>query len=246
MVGSEDDDERQNGDERQDDNGRQEHDGRQLPERLFTDLILDPKSSATTVASAAVRAWGFDALAFAARVQAEHPEATSRDLAKMVKARHATLARMGGAAAALPSSLVTTNTAAAVAPPALVGLWIRSRMVVHIAAVYGRDTTKPEMVAELLALQGFYAVAEPAARVVASDRSMRWATRVVNAHLKGDTLKKAKKDFDRVHVKFSRAGVLRALPYLAVPVSAVVNEATTRSLANRVIEFYDPTPRRAS
>lgn len=233
MVGSEADD------------GRQDDDGRQLPERLFRDLIRDRKAAADTIALAAVREWGADARDFAARVRAEHAEATSRDLAEMVKARHATLARMGGAAAALPPSLGTTDTKATVAPSALATFWIQSRMVVHIAAVYGRDTTKPEMVAELITLQGVYAATEPV-RVGASKGAILYATRVINAHLKGDALRNAKAQFRRGHVNFSRAGVLRALPYLAIPVSAGVNEAATRSLANRAIKFYEPAPHRAS
>lgn len=176
-------------------------------------------SAPKTIALAAVKEWGDEARDYATRVKAENPDATKRDLALMVKARHATLARMGGAVAALPTSLSDGNPVVSAPPSALLAVWIQSRMVVHIAAVYGRDTTSPEMVGELWTLQSFYALTSEPARLSASRRTMRFATRTVNKHLKGDALKETMRQFRRVNVEFSRAGVLRALPYLAVPVS---------------------------
>jgi uncharacterized protein (DUF697 family) len=96
----------------------------------------------------------------------------------MVRKRHAILARMEGAAAGVPGSLVpVVGTAASVLPDITALAWIQSRMVVHIAAVYGYDTTDRETAAELLVLQGFYNTTE-AARVAVSEAGKRVANRL--------------------------------------------------------------------
>jgi len=63
-------------------------------------------------------------------------------------------------------------------------------------------------------------------------------------YLKGATLVLVRQLFRYVGIKFSRAGLLRAVPLLAIPLSAAVNEVATRSLAKRAIKFYDLNPRR--
>jgi hypothetical protein len=221
---------------------KRDEDVSRLPEHLFAELMANPLAAPRIVALAAVRQWGVDARDYATRVKVERPDATGRELAEMVKKRHLTLARSVGVIAALPTSVSEGNPVVS-APPGLLLVWIQSRMVVHIAAVYGRETTTPDMVAELMALQGAHALASEPARLFASRRTMRYVTRTVNTHLKGETLKEAKRQFKRVGVNnFTRAGLLRTVPYLAVPVSVGVNEASTRWLANRAISLYDANP----
>lgn len=63
---------------------------------------------------------------------------------------------------ASPGSFAPLAGSAAALLPDLGALaWIQSRMVVHIAAVYGHDTTDRETAAELLVLQGIYDTTEP-------------------------------------------------------------------------------------
>src|SRR5215204_5255803 len=72
---------------------------RHLPEGLWQRLRSAPILAPQYLALAAVNRWGEQARQYAAQVQREHPDAPSRELAQMVKSRHALLARMEGAAA---------------------------------------------------------------------------------------------------------------------------------------------------
>jgi len=114
--------------------------------------------------------------------------------------------------------------------------------VVHIAAVYGHDTNDRETAAELLVLQGIYTTTE-AARVALTEATKRVATRAVNLHLKGGTLLLLKQLFRYVGIKFTVVGVLKVVPFVAIPVNAGVNGLATGSLAKRAIKFYDLEPR---
>jgi uncharacterized protein (DUF697 family) len=162
----------------------------------------------------------------------------------MVKSRHALLARMEGASAGIPPSVAPgLGTVAVILPDIAALAWLQSRMVVQIAAVYGHDTTDEEMAAELLVLQGFYNATD-AARVAVTEASKRVAQRVIHTYIKGSTLVLLKQLFKYVGIKFTRGGLLKAVPYIAIPLGAVINEAATRSLAKRAIKFYDLQPRR--
>jgi len=220
-----------------------EEDFRNLPEGLWDRLRAEPTHAPEYLALAAVERWGEHAREFARRVRAEYPEASGAELAEMVKSRHATLARMEGAAAGVPGAFVPIAGAIVSVVPDLAALaWIQSRMVVQIAAVYGHDTTDQDMAAELLVLQGFYNTTEMA-RIAVAKAGQRIAKRLAMNYLKGGTLVLVRQLFRYVGIKFSRAGLLRAIPLLAIPLSAGVNELATRSLANRAIKFYDLRPR---
>ena len=219
------------------------HGAPKLPEGLWRRLRADPAHAPQYLALAAVERWGEQARDYARRVRAEHPAATNRELAAMVKSRHAVLARMEGATAGLPATAAPVVGAFASVPPDLAALaWIQCRMVVHIAAVYGADTTDPETAAELLVLQGFYNTTE-AARVALTEAGVRVATRLVNLYVKGSSLQLAKQLFRFVGIKFTRVWLLEAVPLVSIPISAIVNEGATRSLANRAMKFYDLSPR---
>lgn len=217
-------------------------DARNLPEGLWSRLRADPKHAPHYLALAAVTQWGEQARGYAVQVRREHPEATSQQLALMVKSRHALLARMEGAAAGVPGSFAPgPGTAAAIVPDLAALAWLQSRMVVHIAAVYGHDTADREMAAELLVLQGFYNSTD-AARVAVTEASKRVAGRLVSTYLKGSTLVLLKQLFRYVGIKFTKVGVVKAIPFISIPLGAVVNETATRSLAKRAIKFYDTRP----
>jgi uncharacterized protein (DUF697 family) len=216
---------------------------RHLPEGLWPRLRSDPVRAPQYLALAAVDAWGAQARDYARRVRNEHPQASAHDLAEMVRKRHATLARLEGAAAGLPATVAPLAGSAIGILPDLGALaWIQSRMVIHIAAVYGHDTTDRETAAEMLVLLGIYRTTE-AARVALAEAAKRVSARLINAYVKGATLALLKQLFRYVGIKFTRTGLLRAVPFVSVPISAAVNEASTRSLGNRAIEFYATSPR---
>jgi hypothetical protein len=215
---------------------------RHLPEGLWQRLRSDPTHASQYLALGAVDRWGEQARQYAARVRQDHPDATSQQLAQMVKSRHALLARMEGAVAGVPGSFAPgPGTALALLPDLGALAWLQSRMVVHIAAVYGHDTTDEEMAAELLVLQGIYNTTD-AARVALTEASKRVAKRLVNTYIKGSTLVLLKQLFRYVGIKFTRTGLVKAIPFISVPLGAVINETATRSLARRAIQFYDTRP----
>jgi hypothetical protein len=219
-------------------------DGRHLPEGLWERLRSDPANAPQHLALAAVDQWGTHAREYANQVRREYPDATPKELAEMVKTRHALLARMEGAAAGVPGSFFPVGGAVATLLPDVGALaWIQSRMVVHIAAVYGHDTNHRETAAELLVLQGIYNTTE-AARVALTEASKRVATRLVNMYVRGATLVLLRQLFRYVGIRFTRVGLLKAVPFVAIPVNAGVNEAATRSLGRKAIRFYDLEPRR--
>lgn len=226
------------------DDGEDREEVRHLPEGLWERLRSDPTHVPQHLALAAVDRWGQQARDYGDRVRRGYPDATNRELAEMVKARHALLARMEGAAAGVPGSFFPLAGSTAALLPDLTALaWIQSRMVVHIAAVYGHDTNHRETAAELLVLQGIYNTTE-AARVALTEASKRVATRLVNTYIKGTTLVLLKQLFRYVGIKFTRTGLLKAVPFIAVPINAGVNELATRSLAKRAIKFYELQPRK--
>jgi hypothetical protein len=110
-------------------------------------------------------------------------------------------------------------------------------------AVYGRDTTSRETAAELLVLQGIYNTTE-AARIALAEASKRVATRLVNMYAKGATLVLLKQLFRYVGIKFTRTGLLKAVPFTSVPLNAGVNGFSTRSLGKKATKFYDLEPRK--
>jgi uncharacterized protein (DUF697 family) len=218
---------------------REREEVQHLPEGLWQQLRSDPGGAPEHLALAAIDRWGQQARAFGEQARREHPDASNRELAELVKARHALLARMAGAAAGVPGSLVPVAGSVAALLPDLGALaWIQSRMVVHIAAVYGHDTTDRETAAELLVLQGIYNTTG-AARVALTQASQRVATRLVKRYVTGATLVLLRNLFRYVGIRFVRTGLLKAVPFVAIPIGAVVNEAATRSLANRAITYYD-------
>ncbi len=162
-----------------------DEDDRHLPEGLWERLRAEPARAPQHLSLAAVDHWGEQAQEYARRVRDEYPHATSHELAVKVKARHALLARMEGAAAGVPGTLAPlAGTAAALLPDIGALAWIQSRMVIHIAAAYGHDTTDRETAAELLVLQGFYNNTE-AARVALAEAAKRVTTRLINLYVKG-------------------------------------------------------------
>lgn len=219
--------------------------GHSLPDGLWARLRSDPARAPHYVALAAVERWGEQAREYAGRVREQNADASAEELAEMVKARHALLARMEGATAGVPATFAPgAGTAAALLPDVAALAWIQSRMVIHIAAVYGHDTTDSEMAAELLVLQGFYNSTE-AARVALTEASKRVATRLVNQYIRGNTLILLKQLFRYVGIRFTRVGVLKAVPFISIPINAGVNEAATRSLARKAIKYYGTRPRSA-
>jgi len=201
---------------------------RQLPRGLWERLRADPARAPEHLALAAADYHGPAAEAWAAEKRATFASGPE-ELARMAKARHATLARFGGAASGVGGFVTVLPDLAALA-------WIQSRLVFFVAAAYGYDANDRMRPAELLVLQGLYpdpvsarAALDGVGRSVASAYVGQRMNR--DEALTGRLLKMVGKSATK-----RLAG--RLIPGVAVVVNAVGNERDTRALADRAIAFY--------
>ena len=104
---------------------------RELPPGLWNRLRLDPLRSPEHIALAAAATFGPQAAAWATEKRSRYAVAPD-ELARMAKSRHATLARLEGAATGV-GGFVT------VVPDMVALVWIQARLVFYVAAAYGFD-----------------------------------------------------------------------------------------------------------
>ena len=203
---------------------------RQLPPGLWDRLRTDPARAPEHIALAAARSFGPQAARWADDKRARFAVSPA-ELGKMAKTRHATLARLEGAATGV-GGIITML-------PDLVGLaWIQSRLVFYVAAAYGYDPRDPMRPAELLVLHDLYP--DPlAARRALDGMGDHVALAYVSSRLTMSddemlTYKLAK----FVGVRSARKLAGRMIPGVAIAFNAVGNERRTRALADRAIRFY--------
>lgn len=211
------------------------------------------------LAEAAVASQGRSAENYANSLDTEVPV---EELVRRVISAHRTLARVEGVSAGAVVSFaeMTTlvGTAGTMTLPAaavtltgdIIGLaWIQVRMTLIVAALYGHDPADPARVKELLTLTGVYGVGPAGAAANAAARgSQRVGKRLLNRYLKGEALKTLKQLFRFVGIKFSRAGLIRGLPLVNMPINAVVNDRATAALGKKASDYYRelPAPARRS
>ncbi|SBT49365.1 hypothetical protein [Micromonospora auratinigra] len=108
--------------------------------------VLDhPGFAPELLAGAAVAALGPRAGDWAERTRAAYPDADADGLARLATRRFVRLAGTGGALAAGAGLFAPAAELAAV-------LWTQANLVLHLAAVYGREPGHPDRVPELLVL----------------------------------------------------------------------------------------------
>jgi len=201
---------------------------RQLPRGLWEQLRADPARAPEHLALAAADFHGPAAGAWAAEKRATF--ATGPDeLARMAKARHATLARLGGAATGVGGFITVIPDLAALA-------WIQSRLVFFVAAAYGYDANDPMRPAELLVIQGLYS--DPATARAALDGVGRSVVSAYADKRMNSDEALASRLLKVVGKRATKRLAGRMIPGLAVVVNAVGNERDTRALADRAIAFY--------
>ncbi|HVF20946.1 MAG TPA: hypothetical protein VNA14_12000 [Mycobacteriales bacterium] len=177
-------------------------------------------------------------------------------LVRRVISAHRTLARVHGASAGAAVSFaeITTvvGTAGTLTLPAaavtltgdIIGLaWIQTRMTLIVAALYGHDPRDPARVKELLTFNGVYGTA-PVTTVAnaASQAGRRVGKRLLVRYLRGETLQTLKLLFRLVGIRFGRAGLMRGLPLVNIPINAVVNERVTAALGRKAAGYYRTLP----
>jgi hypothetical protein len=202
-----------------------------IPPDLLTRLRADPIRAPETIALAAGEVHGPAAAAWKSDLRSRY-EMSDADLAKRAKARHAALARFGGAATGVGGLITAIPDLASL-------LWIQSRLVFYVAASYGHDPNDRMRPAELLVLRDLYP--DTASARQALDGTGRllahaYIERSVNGGRQDAALISSLLRF--AGKRTVRRLAARSIPGFAVLFNAVSNERETRALANRAIEFY--------
>jgi hypothetical protein len=200
------------------------------PPDLIARLRAAPARAPETFALAAVQVHGPAARRWAEGERAKGRR-SERELARRVKARHATLARAEGAATGI-GGIITFL-------PDLVSLlWIQARLVIFLAAAHGRDPEDPRRAAELLHLRDLYdTVDEAQAALEGTGRHVVLAS--ADKAVRGREESALVSGLLRFAGKRAARGLAgRMVPGVAVLFNAVGNERDTRALADRAIAFY--------
>jgi hypothetical protein len=193
---------------------------------------------------------------YSERLRAADTKVSTDELVDRVVRAHVMLARSEGAAAggATSAAEVTTvvGSGGTLTLPAAVVItaadltalaWIQLRMVLIIAALHGHDASDPARLREFLSLQGASgALGAPGAARPAAAGAGRVAARLINRHLRGPALATIKSLFRAAGINFARAGLLRQLFVLNIPINAAFNDVATRRLANKARSFYRTSP----
>jgi hypothetical protein len=128
----------------------------------ITPRLLDrPGHAPELLALAAVRAIGPQARDWATQTRATYPAATADGLARLATRRFVRMAGAGGAVSAAFGLLTPVVELTATA-------WAQAALVLHLAAVYGRDPLDAERAVDLLVLVGVHPSPEVARAALAA------------------------------------------------------------------------------
>ncbi|MEU0153119.1 hypothetical protein [Micromonospora fulviviridis] len=199
--------------------------------------VLDhPGFAPELLALAAVDALGPRAADWVQRTRDAYPDADADGLARLVTRRFVRLAGTGGALAAGAGLFAPVAELTAV-------LWTQANLVLHLAAVYGRDPAHPDRVAELLVLTQVHPDAGTA-------RAALDAARSAGAPAEGPWSRAAEAAWRLATPLAAQATgwlglrlAARLLPGAAALAAAAGDTASAQRLAARAINLYRPTRR---
>jgi EcsC protein family len=202
--------------------------GADVPEGLFASVRADPIRAPEHIALAAAERHAPAAAAWVAEKHGRFAH-DPRELAKMAKRKHATLARFEGAATGVGGVFTVVPDMVALA-------WIQTRLVFFVAAAFGYDPYDPMRPAELLVIMELYD--DPHAARKALDGV---GTTMVEAYA-GNRLQREEALALRLGKMLGRRTLRRfagrLVPIAAVAFNSIGNERNTRELADRAIRFY--------
>ncbi|OKI58057.1 hypothetical protein A6A27_07115 [Micromonospora sp. CB01531] len=200
-------------------------------------LLDHPGFAPELLARAAVEALGPRAGDWAERTRDRYPDADADGLARLATRQFVRLAGMGGALAAGAGLLAPVAELAAV-------LWTQANLVLHLAAVYGRDPGHPDRVVELLVLTQVHPDAGTARAALAAVTS-------AGAPADGPWPRAAEAAWRLATPLAAQAGgwlglrvASRLLPGAAPLAAAAGDSAAAERLAARAVSLYRPTRRR--
>ena len=200
----------------------------ELPPGLWNRLRLDPLRSPEHIALAAADTFAPQAAAWAAEKRDRYSVGPA-ELGQMAKRRHATLARLEGAATGVGGFVTVVPDMAAL-------LWIQARLVFFVAAAHGFDPHDPMRPAEALVLFDVYPDPVTARRALDGIGST-----LVEAYIGSRTAREealALRLAKVLGVRSVRRLAGRLIPGFAIAWNAIGNERRTRALADRAIRFY--------
>jgi EcsC protein family len=202
----------------------------QVPDSLWERLRADPVRAPEHVALAASQMHAPAAAEWAAEKRGRLA-VSERDLARMAKRRHATLARFGGAATGVGGIFT-------VVPDIVMLAWIQSRLVFFIAAAYGFDPHDRMRPAELLVLRDLYPDPETARRALDGIGKTVAEAYVGTKIERGREQAMLSRLLRFVGKRTATRAARRLIPGIGMVFNAAANEKDTRALADRAIKFY--------
>lgn len=194
-------------------------------------ILEHPEYAPELLALAAVRTLGPEAESWVRRTRDDYPTASAHGLARLAVRRFVRLAAAGGAVASAAGLLVPFATPAVLA-------WAQARLVLHLAAAFGKDPTAVDRAVELLVLTRIHpdeATAREALRAArdAPGRGEPPVHRAVDAAWRLATPFAA-----RTSTWLALRYASRRLPGLGLLVGAAAAGAETERLAARAIAHY--------
>jgi hypothetical protein len=204
--------------------------GPEVPDSLWAKLRADPVRAPEHVALAASELHAPAAAQWAAEKRGRLA-VTDHDLARMAKRRHATMARLEGAATGVGGFFT-------VVPDIVLLAWIQSRLVFFIAASYGFDPHDPMRPAELLVLRDLYPDPQTARSALDGMGKTVAETYVGTKLERGREQAILSRLLRFVGKRTASRAARRLIPGIGMIFNAAANERDTRALADRAIEFY--------
>jgi EcsC protein family len=202
----------------------------EIPESLWARLRADPVRAPEHIALAAADYHAPTAAAWASEKRTRL-SVDNHELARMAKRRHATMARVEGAATGVGGFLT-------VVPDVVLLAWIQSRLVFFMAAAYGYDPHDPMRPAELLVLRDLYPDPQTA-RQALDGVGKTVAEAYMGAKVESGREQAMLGRLLRfVGKRAANRAARRLIPGFAMAFNAVANERDTRALADRAMKFY--------
>ncbi len=198
----------------------------ELPSSLFDRLRAEPERAPEHMALAAAERFGPAAERWTALMAPHH---TPAEAAAIAYRKHVRRSGLEGAAAGLGGALTIVPDLAALA-------WIQGRMVFFIAAAHGFDPRHPMRPAELLTLQGIYPTAAEA-RTALDGAGVPLAQQFVRSRRDSDE-ELVPRLVKLVGRKVAKRAMLKLVPVLSSPISAVSNRQATADLGRRALSYY--------
>lgn len=207
-----------------------------LPEGLFDHMRADPLHAPEYLALAAVEQFGPEAQEWIAEFRREFPHVTDWHLAAVTRKRFVRLSSLSGAVAGVAGGVGAVLDFGVLA-------WNQARMVIYLATIFGEDPTSRDRAAELLMLQGVHKVLgtartalDVAARRAAPTDLLKHSKTVQESE--GSLLTLASTLGKMVGMKLAKKGLLKLIPFAAVPLGAIANASSSGDLADRAIAMY--------